>query len=119
MDEYLVYFAPILIVGFGVMLAAFVSDSWPDWLVRFVSLCAEMANGVWVAGIAMVLLIGIGLPTPLAALASLPVMYYSGRYLAGLFERIDDRTREIKLNAWKAHRKKEIEKKETEEHGEL
>lgn len=109
MDEYLVYFTPVIIVGFGVMLAAFVSDSWPDWLVRFVSFCTEMANGVWVAGIAMVLLIGIGLPTPLAVLASLPVMYYSGRHLAGMFERIDDRTRDIKLQAWEAHRKKEAE----------
>lgn len=107
MDKYLIYFVPYIVVGFGVMLAPFGSYSWPDWLVRFVDFCVEMVNGIWVAGVALVLLISFGAPMPLAAVISWPVMYFSGRYFARMSDRMDERTREIKRQGWEAHRKKE------------
>lgn len=107
MDKYLVYFVPYLAVCFGIMLAPFISYGWPKWLVTFVEWCAEMVNGVWVAGVAMVVLMSISVPTPLAIMISWPVMYFSGRYFARMSDRMDERTREIKRRGWEAHRKKE------------
>jgi uncharacterized protein HemY len=107
MDQYLIYFLPFIVVGLGIMLAPFVSDQWPDWLINFVEFCAEMSNGVWVAGVVLVILISMSVPVPAAALLSLPVMYFAGRYFARMSERMDERTREIKRQGWEAHRKKE------------
>ncbi|MFV0246029.1 MAG: hypothetical protein ACK5IB_13570 [Qingshengfaniella sp.] len=73
MDQYLVYFVPFIVVGFGIMLAPFISYGWPNWLTRFVEFCAEMANGVWVAGVALVILLSLGVPLPAAAVISWPV----------------------------------------------
>ena len=106
MDVYLIYFAPYLAVGFGTMLGPFITDGWPRWLVVFVNWCAEMANGVWIAGIAMVVLLVVSVPIPLATMLSWPVMYFSGSYFSRMSDRMDERTREIKRQGWEAHRKK-------------
>jgi hypothetical protein len=79
MDQHPIYFTPFLIVALGIILAPFASDSWPDTLVFSGEFCAQMANGIWVAGIAMVLLIGLGAQPPLALALSVPVMFLSGR----------------------------------------
>jgi hypothetical protein len=107
MDKYLIYFVPYIAIGFGIMLAPFASCGWPKWLTGFVEWCAEMVNGVWVACVAMVLLMSISVPTPLAIMLSWPVMYFSGCYFARMSDRMDERTREIKRQGWEAHRKKE------------
>jgi hypothetical protein len=106
-DKYLIYIAPFIIVGFGIMLAPFLSERWPDWMTNFVVFCAEMSNGVWVAGIASVVLISLSVPVPTAALLSVPVMYFAGRYFARMAERDEERTRQMKLQSWEAHRKRE------------
>ena len=111
MDQHFIYFAPFIIVGFGVMLSPFASDRWPDWMANFVEFCAEMSNGVWAAGVVLVTLIGLSVPLPAAALLSLPVMYLTGRYFARMSERMDERTREMKRQGWEAHRKREEEKR--------
>lgn len=103
MDEYLIYFVPYIAVGCGIMLVPFVSYGWPNWLTAFVEWCAEMVNGVWVAALAMVLLMSISVPTPLAIMLSWPVMYFSGRYFVRLSDRMDERSREIKRQGWEAH----------------
>ncbi|MBS1303428.1 hypothetical protein [Loktanella sp. SALINAS62] len=110
MDQYLIYFVPFLVVGFGVMLAPFITYGWPDWLTRFVEFCAEMANGVWVAGVALVIMMGIGLPIHVAAVMSWPVMYFGGRYFARLSDEWQTRSYEIKRRA-----REEREQREKEE----
>lgn len=109
MDKYLIYFAPYAAVGLGVMLAPFVSDRWPAWLLKSVEWCAEMVNGIWVSGVVAVILISLSVPVPAAALLALPVMYFSGRYFARASERMDESVRDIKRRGWEAHRKKEAE----------
>ncbi len=63
----------------------------------------------------MDLLKSISVPTPLAIMLSWPVMYFSGRYLVRMFERMDERSREIKRQGWEAHRKKEREARERDD----
>lgn len=107
MDQYLIYFVPFIIIGVGMMLAPFISDLWPDLLVRFVEFCASMANGVWVAGVAIVILIGLGLPLPAAAIVSLPVMFFAGRYIASLSEADRIRTNDRRRRAWEEQERRE------------
>lgn len=107
MDKHLIYFVPYIAVGLGIMMAPLVSDSWPKWLAAFVEWCAEMVNGMWIAGIATVVLVAASVPTPLATMLSWPVMYFSGRYFAGMSDRMDERTRAIKRQGWETRQKKE------------
>lgn len=107
MDHYLIYLAPYIAIGVGIMLAPFVSDSWPKWLEAFVEWCAVMVNGVWIAGIVAVLLFAMSVPIPLAIVLSWPVMHFSGHYIARMSDRMDERTRAIKREGWEAHRQKD------------
>lgn len=107
MTLYLILFAPFLLIGGGVALAPFLSHSWPDWLVSFVAFCAEMGNGIWVAGIAIALLMSIGIPLPAAVVMSWPVMFFAGRYFARLSEDWDAQSRRIKREAWERHEKEQ------------
>lgn len=107
MDAYLIYFAPYLAVGVGVMLGPFIAQGWPRWLVTYVGWSATLANGVWIAGIVMVLLIAASVPTPLAIVLSWPVMYFSGRYFTDMSDRLDESTRAIKRRGWEARQAKE------------
>jgi hypothetical protein len=114
-DQHLIYFIPFLIVGFGIMLAPFASDNWPDKLVAFVSLCAQMANGIWVAGVAMLILVWLGAPPPFALVLSFPVMFLAGRYFARLAERWDADVREAKRLGWEKYRQRELDSKDAPE----
>lgn len=113
MDQYLIYFVPFIVVGFGIMLAPFISYGWPDWLTRFVEFCAEMANGVWVAGVALVIMMGIGAPIPVAVVMSWPIMFFAGRYFARLSDEWQTRRYEI------MRRSREEEQRDKEEHSNL
>ena len=106
----IIFFAPFIIVGFGVMLAPFISYGWPDWLTQFVEFCASMANGIWVAGLVIVALITVGFPLPAAAIASWPVMFFAGRYFARLSDEWQARSHEIKRQAGEERRRREKEK---------
>lgn len=111
MDQYLIYFVPFLIVGFGIMLAPFISYGWPDWLTRFVEFCAEMANGVWVAGVALVVLLSIGFPLPAAAVISWPVLFFAGRSFARLSDEWQARSYEIKRRAQEERERREADER--------
>lgn len=105
MDQYLIYFAPYLVIGLSLLLGPFASDSWPDWLGDYLFFCAKMANGMWVAGIAMLLMANIGVPISIAAISSLPVMYFSGRYLVRWVEKYEEVDAELKRQAWEEYEK--------------
>jgi len=95
MDQYLIYFVPFFVVGFGVMLAPFISYAWPAWLTSFVEFCAEMANGVWVAGTALVIMMSIGVPEPVSIVVSWPIMFLAGRFFARLSDDWEAKRNEI------------------------
>lgn len=66
-----------------------------------------MGNGIWVAGIALTVLMGIGVSFPLAAVVSWPIMFFSGRYFARLSEDWQKHSYQIKRQAWKERERRE------------
>lgn len=103
------FFLPFIIVGFGILLAPFISYGWPNWLTNFVEFSVSMGNGVWVAGIAIAALITIGFPFPAAAILSWPVMFFTGRYFARLSEEWHNKSNDIKRRAWEEKRRQDEE----------
>ena len=107
MDQYLIFIAPYIFIGFAIMLAPFASNRWPDWLAGFVEFCARMSNGVWVAGFLIVVLTIFGVPFPVAAIVGLPVMYFSGEYIAKLGEKWTRQSRDAIIKGGEERRKRE------------
>ncbi|WP_323007894.1 hypothetical protein [Pseudorhodobacter sp.] len=118
MDNYVVFFAPYIVVGFGVMFIPFMSYRWPSWLIQFVEFCGQMAMGSWVGGTAFVLLFSLGVTVPIAAVLSWPAMFFAGRFFMGVSDRWDKGVQDIKRRAWDEHRKKEGEVRKAREKAE-
>lgn len=70
-----------------------------------------MVNGVWVAGVALIVLLSIGLPLPAAAVISWPVMFFAGRYFARLSDEWQARSYEIKRRAGEERERREADER--------
>lgn len=103
------FFLPFIIVGFGILLAPFISYGWPNWLTSFVEFSASIGNDIWVAGVVIVSLITIDFPLPAAAILSWPVMFFAGRYFARISEEWHNKSNNIKRQAWEEKRRRDEE----------